>query len=325
MSSQTLVTTMSLMLLITIPSSLSLWLISLLSSGRSPTPVRLLTSFLIPLFFAGHGYRRGSVDTSGAVVGFFIACVLTLANAGYCASLMMFFVLGSMVTKYKSNVKSRIEHDYRKASRRNWLQALCNCGVAGQMAVLYLIESNVGGERPIDFFYFYTCSWLSIGVVGSFACAFGDTLASELGAVLSRHDPVLITTFRRVPRGTNGGVSMIGLIVSALGGLIIGLTYYVTTLVYLDRDTLPMHPSQLPVIWVATLAGLFGSIIDSLIGATFQYSGLDKRTGTVVEVPGPGIEKICGFPLLDNHAVNLVSTFIVGIGTPIIASNYFTN
>jgi uncharacterized protein (TIGR00297 family) len=325
MSDRTLVTMMSLMLLVTIPGSLALWLISLISSGLSPTPLRLLTSFVVPLLFAGYGYRRGSVDTSGAIVGYLIAFILTLANAGFSLSLIVFFMLGSRVTKFKAHIKSKIEHDYHKSSRRNWLQALCNCGVAGQLAVVYLIESSVGGELPIDFNYYYTCSWLTIGVVASFACAFGDTLASELGSVMSSGDPFLITTFQRVPRGTNGGVSLVGLIVSALGGFIIGLTYYVSSLIYLNRDTLPLHPSQLPIIWIGLLAGLFGSLIDSLIGATLQYSGVNKRTGIVVETPAPGVERISGFPLLDNHAVNLLSTFIVGIGTPMIASNYFSD
>ena len=40
-----------------------------------------------------------------------------------------------------------------------------------------------------------------MALLGSLSCSSGDTLASELGSVLSRSDPWLITSFRRVPKG----------------------------------------------------------------------------------------------------------------------------
>lgn len=73
--------------------------------------------------------------------------------------------------------------------------------------------------------------------------------------------------------GTNGGVTAIGLIVSLLGGMIIGLANYITFIYTIDADTLARSPVQWPIIVIGGLAGLFGSIIDSILGATLQYSG----------------------------------------------------
>lgn len=81
-----------------------------------------------------------------------------------------------------------------------------------QLALLYLLDCG-SSERPIDFGAHYRSSWLGVAILSSFACCNGDTWASEIGTVVGRSDPFLITTRKRVPRGTNGGVTPIGLAV----------------------------------------------------------------------------------------------------------------
>lgn len=81
-----------------------------------------------------------------------------------------------------------------------------------QLALLYLLDCG-SGERPIDFVTQYRPSWLGVAVMSAFACCNGDTWASEIGSVFGNSDPFLITTRKRVPRGTNGGVTPVGLIV----------------------------------------------------------------------------------------------------------------
>lgn len=73
--------------------------------------------------------------------------------------------------------------------------------------------------------------------------------------------------------GTNGGVSWVGLLVSALGGLTVGLSYYLTVLYTVDAVVLELAAPQWPLIIVGGIAGLFGSLLDSILGATLQYSG----------------------------------------------------
>lgn len=146
--------------------------------------------------------------------------------------------------------------------------------MATELAILYLLDVGYG-ERPISFSTDYRASWLGVGILGSLACANGDTWASELGTVVKvfSSQPRLITTWRAVPRGTNGGVTIGGLLFSLLGGLFIGLSYYLMMLITLDSAVLERSTSQWPIIFIGGIGGLLGSVIDSLLGATLQYSG----------------------------------------------------
>lgn len=54
------------------------------------------------------------------------------------------------------------------------------------------------------------------------------------------------------------------------------------------------------------LAGLMGCGMDSLLGATLQYSGVDGR-GRVVGRPAPGVVRVCGADVLSNDAVNALA------------------
>lgn len=73
--------------------------------------------------------------------------------------------------------------------------------------------------------------------------------------------------------GTNGGISWAGLFMSFLGGIIVGLSYYLTILITVDTVVLQLATSQWPVIIIGGIGGFIGSIIDSVLGATLQYSG----------------------------------------------------
>lgn len=73
--------------------------------------------------------------------------------------------------------------------------------------------------------------------------------------------------------GTNGGISWAGLFMSFLGGIIVGLSYYLTVLITVDTVVLQLATSQWPVIIIGGIGGFIGSVIDSILGATLQYSG----------------------------------------------------
>lgn len=226
----------------------------------------------------------------------------------------------SKATKYKQDFKKNIEKDFKECGQRNWLQVLCNGGVGGFLAICHLLEVGVG-ERPIDFERFYFASILGTAIMASFACVNGDTWASELG-ILSKAEPVLITNFKKVPRGTNGGVSSWGLFVSFAGGLFIGIFYYIATLIFVDREVLDMCSIQYPIILLGGIAGLLGSLLDSFLGATCQFSGQTPE-GFITEDIDEKVVKISGRKILNNHSVNFVSCLMTAVIVPLFAQSFW--
>uniref|UniRef100_A0A8C3Y156 Transmembrane protein 19 n=1 Tax=Catharus ustulatus TaxID=91951 RepID=A0A8C3Y156_CATUS len=269
--------------------SLAFWIVSMTASTyygtlRPISPWRWLFSVLVPLIIATQGFKKKSLDHSGALGGLVVGFILTVANYSFFSSLLVFFVTSSKLTKWKKDIKKQIDSEYKEGGQRNWVQVFCNGGVPTELALLYMIE-NGPGEIPIDFSKEYTASWMCLSLLGALACSAGDTWASEIGSVMSKSKPRLITTWEQVPVGTNGAVTLVGLISSLLGGMTVA-------------------------------AGLLGSIVDSYLGATMQYSGFDQTIGMVVNHETKDSKHISGKPILDNNAVNLFSSVIIALVLP---------
>ncbi|NWR91920.1 TMM19 protein, partial [Furnarius figulus] len=298
--------------------SLAFWIVSMTASTyygtlRPISPWRWLFSVLVPLIIATQGFKKKSLDHSGALGGLVVGFILTVANYSFFSSLFVFFVTSSKLTKWKKDIKKKIDSEYKEGGQRNWVQVFCNGGVPTELALLYMIE-NGPGEIPIDFSKEYTASWMCLSLLGALACSAGDTWASEIGSVMSKSKPRLITTWEQVPVGTNGAITLVGLLSSLLGGMTVGIAYFITQLIFVTD--LEISAPQWPIIVFGAAAGLLGSIIDSYLGATMQYSGFDHNTGMVVNHQTKDSKHISGKPILDNNAVNLFSSVIIALVLP---------
>ncbi|NWR26817.1 TMM19 protein, partial [Tachuris rubrigastra] len=298
--------------------SLAFWIVSMTASTyygtlRPISPWRWLFSVLVPLIIAAQGFKKKSLDHSGALGGLVVGFILTVANYSFFSSLFVFFVTSSKLTKWKKDIKKQIDSEYKEGGQRNWVQVFCNGGVPTELALLYMIE-NGPGEIPIDFSKEYTASWMCLSLLGALACSAGDTWASEIGSVMSKSKPRLITTWEQVPVGTNGAITLVGLLSSLLGGMSVGLAYFITQLLFVTD--LEISAPQWPIIVFGAAAGLLGSIVDSYLGATMQYSGFDQNIGMVVNHQTKHSKHISGKPILDNNAVNLFSSVIIALVLP---------
>ncbi|XP_060081521.1 transmembrane protein 19-like [Ylistrum balloti] len=313
-----------MLLAFAMPVSIVCWLVSLVytifnEGSYCINPWRWLVAVIAPVIITRWGLKKRSLDKSGAIAGLLVGFVLTISSLCFFACLLTFFILASRATKYKSATKKRFEEDFKEGGQRNWIQVLCNGGIAAQFAILYMLDSGCV-ERVVDFKAWYNSSLFSMAVLGALACSCGDTFASEIGTVFSINTaPRLITSLRIVPKGTNGGITFIGTLSSALGGTFVGVAYYLTLLMCTSDYQLQKSPAQWLLIPTGTIAGLLGSTIDSYLGALFQYSGFDREKKCIVERPGPNVEFISGSEVLDNHSVNLLSALLTGLITPKIA------
>lgn len=214
-----------------------------------------------------------------------------------------------MATKYKHEIKKRIDATAADSSVRGISQVLSCSAIAVALSLF-----NVwccGGDQPVDFTAAPLSSSVTCGIVAHYATCLGDTLASELG-IVSEEAPILISRpWRRVPPGTNGGVTLLGTLWSLFGGAIIGAFNVAMDL----TSGATSRNYVIPMIVFGASCGLLGSLIDSLLGATLQISYWDPEAKTIHHEKPPTsskfpVQHVAGVDLLNNVQVNLISVAI---------------
>ena len=212
--------------------------------------VRMPLAVVLALFLSVRGYRRRSLSYDGACLAFVVGLVSCAASIKLGLTLIAFFLGSSKVTRIGAERKKKIEDGHQVGGNRNWVQVAANGGLATLLAAyLWLHTTRHGGhpELHLDFAAHPLESWLQSAYLCHYACCNADTWASELG-VLSRSEPILVTRpWRRVPAGTNGGITWAGTLASAAGGLLMGAVF--CGLGVALQPAAPVHaPAQWPLL-----------------------------------------------------------------------------
>ncbi|KAM6290373.1 LOW QUALITY PROTEIN: transmembrane protein 19-like [Porphyrio hochstetteri] len=235
----------------------------------------------------------------GLVVGF----ILTVAN--YSFFTFVFFVTFPKHTKWGKDRKKQIDSEKKNGEQRNCMQGFSNGGVPSELAVLCVTEKGPG-DIPVDFLKQYT-AWMCLSLWGALSCSAGDTWASEIGSMVSKSKPRLVTTWEEVPVGTNGAITLVGLLSSLLRGLAVGTACLITQIILVTDLEIP---AQWPIIVLGAAAGL---LVDSYLGATMQYSVLTRIISMVVIHQTKDSKQVSGKPVLENNTVNLFSSIIIAL------------
>jgi len=210
---------------------------------------RLVAGGLLSAAVAFFARRRAALTDSGAWAASAVGIALVLAGWPWLALIGVFFITSSVLTRLEPARGGSARS--RDRGGRRWQQVAANGGVAAVTAMVSALTAWPQG----------------FGVAaGAIAAATADTWATEIGR-WSRTPPRLITTAQPVAPGVSGGVTVWGTLGSVAGALLVAalaLALYGTS----RAGGAPAAPFGWTA-WIA-VAGITGSLLDSLLGATVE-------------------------------------------------------
>ena len=209
-------------------------------------------------------YLARGVDRSGALCGWCLGVALyTFAGWRGFTLLFLFFVLGTACTKIGYAKKSILGIAQEKGGRRGAGNAIANTGAGVLFAFLAVATPHH--------------TLFALALTAAFATAAADTVSSEIGQAFGR-TTYLVTTFKRVPAGTDGAVSLEGTLAGFVASTVPAAFAAATALI------------SWPAAAVVVAAAFVGTTLESYLGATLE------RTNTI-----------------DNEVVNFANTLAGGL------------
>ena len=201
----------------------------------------LINFILIALFFRVPLMTKGGWISAGVLGSILWGC---LSWQGW-SSVVIYLLLGSLVTKIGYKFKNEKGIAEKRGGKRG--------------------PENVWGSAATGLFFaimvklnFTNLVFYKIGFAASFAAKLADTFGSEIGKRFGRNT-YLITSFRKVERGTEGGISLEGTAASALGAIFMSLIMFILNIISTKYQFL-----------IVVISGFLATISESFIGAKFQ-------------------------------------------------------
>jgi uncharacterized protein (TIGR00297 family) len=217
----------------------------------------LIAATIIAFSFGYLAYRFRVADLSGLFAGSLVGILIIVFTydaygVRWFLVLLAFLVLGSAATRYRYDAKAAAGIAESHGGVRGYVNVFSNALAGVAAAVLYGLSG--GSDLFIALF------------LGSVATATADTVSGEIG--MTSHDPVLITTLEPVPKGTNGGVTLLGEVAALAASAAIALL------------ALLLGIADPRMALLVTLAGFVGCNVDSVVGALFENRGCIGNAGT---------------------------------------------
>jgi len=261
--------------------------------------------------------KSQTLTLSGGIAAFFMGVLSLGTHPIVGIQILAFFFLGKKVTKIGAEKKAAIEEEF--SEKRTVWQVLANGGLPLLFVIMSCLFIDKAQPQKIslsncfqnecfdDRFHF-----VLVGSLSALSAALGDTFSSELG-LLSQQQPRLITTWRKVPRGTNGGVTLYGFYAALQGGFWMGVITFAFLFDFANFSLLA-H-----LIATSTASALVGTIADSYLGAWFEFSGESVKTGKIVNSQGKGVTAIQDPVVqMSGNAVNFLSCLFTAFVVPFL-------
>jgi uncharacterized protein (TIGR00297 family) len=189
-------------------------------------------------------YYLKTVSKSGLIGGIIIGAIIYIClGFGGFLILFTFFALGSWSSRHKHTWKASHGVAQEDKGRRRSKHAIAKGGVGLAMAVMALLTT--------------TPEIFTVAFAAAFATATFDTVSSELGQIYGKR-PILITTMKSVPVGTDGAISIEGTILGILSASVIAAEAYF------------LHLIDLRAIIIVIVASFIGTTVESILGATIE-------------------------------------------------------
>ena len=213
-----------------------------------------IEALCISVAFAGLAWILKAATPTAAICGGLTCLQLTDPHTAYVShfalwhspipALLLLFVLTFAATRL-GRARNEVRGIAESRSGRRASQVIANLGVA---ALCVAFSQRV--KFPIVF----------IPMLAALCEATADTVSSEIGQAFGG-TPILLTTLRRVPPGTDGAISLNGTLAGIAAAAIVA------------ASAMPALGMSLTELAIALGAGVAGLFFDSLLGATLERRG----------------------------------------------------